>query len=50
MKNAIIMTSAVIGICASALGLIMGLIFPPLAFIATVIFLGCIGAVILSDI
>lgn len=50
MQNAIIMTSAVIGICASALGLIMGLIFPPLAFVATVIFLGCIGAVILSDI
>jgi hypothetical protein len=40
----------VIGICASAMGLVLGLIFPPLAFVATVIFLGCIGAVILSDI
>ena len=50
MQNAIIMTSAVIGICACAMGLVMGLIYPPLAFLATVVFLGCIGAVILSDI
>lgn len=50
MQNAIIMISAVIGICACAMGLVMGLIYPPLAFVATVIFLGCIGAVILSDI
>ena len=50
MQNAIIMISAVIGICASAMGLVMGLIYPPLAFLATVVFLGSIAACILSDI
>jgi len=49
MQNHIIMTSAVIGICASAMGLVMGLIYPPLAFTATVIFLGCIAACIISE-
>jgi hypothetical protein len=49
MQNAIIMTSAVIGICACALGIIFGLIYPPLAFTATLIFLGCIGACVISE-
>ena len=49
MQNAIITVSSVIGMCACALGIIFGLIYPPLAFTATVIFLGCIGACIISE-
>ena len=47
--NAIIKVSAVIGLCTTALGIVFGLIFPPLAFVAAVIFIGCIVAVIASE-
>jgi hypothetical protein len=49
MQNAIIMTSAVIGTCITALGIVFGVIYPPLAFTAAVIFIGCIVAVIASE-
>lgn len=49
MQNHIIMTSAVIGICVSAVGLVLGQIYPPLAFVATAIFMGCIVACIASE-
>lgn len=49
MMNALIAVSAVIGICATALGIVMGVIYPPLAFTAAVIFIGCIIAVIASE-
>jgi hypothetical protein len=49
MMNAIIKVSAVIGICATALGIVFGVIYPPLAFVASVIFIGCILAAIASE-
>jgi len=49
MKNDIIITASVIGICACAMGIILGQIYPPLAFTATVVFLGCIGLCIVSE-
>jgi len=44
--NAIIKVSAVIGLCVATLGLVLEVIFPPLAFVASVIFIGCIIAAI----
>lgn len=44
--NAIIKVTAIIGICAAALGLIFNLIYPPLALLATGIFLLCLGTVL----
>jgi hypothetical protein len=49
MQNALITVSAVIGICTTALGIVFGLIYPPLAFTAAVIFIGCIVAVVMSE-
>ena len=49
MQNALITVSAVIGICITALGIVFGVIYPPLAFTAAVIFIGCILAAIISE-
>ena len=49
MMNALIKVAAVIGLCTTALGIIFGVIYPPLAFTAAVIFIGCIIAAIASE-
>jgi hypothetical protein len=49
MMNTIIKVSAVIGVCITALGIVFGVIYPPLAFTAAVIFIGCIVAAITSE-
>jgi len=46
IMNAIIKVSAVIGLCAAAMGLMLEVIYPPLALLATGIFLLCLGTVI----
>jgi len=47
--NAIIKVSAVIGLCTATLGLVLEVIFPPLAFVASVIFISCLLSVILTE-
>ena len=49
MMNAIIKVAAVIGLCTASLGLVLKVIYPPLAFVASVIFIGCIIAAIASE-
>jgi hypothetical protein len=49
MQNDIIKVAAVIGLCTTALGIVFGVIYPPLAFVASVIFIGCIIAAIASE-
>ena len=47
--NAIIKVSAIVGLCTAALGLVLELIYPPLAFVAALIFISCIISVILTE-
>ena len=49
MMNAIIKVAAVIGLCTTALGLVLEVIYPPLAFTAAFIFICCFISAILTE-
>jgi hypothetical protein len=47
--NAIIKVAAIVGLCAAAMGLMLEVIYPPLAFVASLIFISCLLSVILTE-